>query len=491
MESRRRARKASSVLLTAALLYLALATTVHAAPSVFWNNYEVDKISRANLAGGSGFDLPVTGTTVDDPYGLAIDAAAGQAYWTNFDSNSIGHASLDGAGSGLLNTTGATLDDPSGPSIDPAAGRIYWANANGSSRISYANLSGGGGGVLNIAGATTGEAYGVVVSPRTGRIYWGDYSEDAIDYANLDGSGGGVLNTSGAVVNGPVGLAIDSATNRIFWANYQGNTIAYANLGGGGGGVLDTSGALVEAPNGLAVDIAAGRIYWANASDSTIYSASLNGGSGAVFDTTGATAAGTAFPVLIEQPRNATLPTITGQHRPGTTLACSNGTWADQSESFLALAPQSYTYQWFRNGHAITGATAANVIASKVGAYSCGVTATNFAGSVGVLSGIDFSVNATVGFKKVTFNRKKGTATLRIALTGAGRLDLFGKGVANVSRKKATGTVKLVVRSSGKARIKLKNTGKAKVKATVSYTPEGGKAIKRRKTIVLKKKLRH
>ena len=89
-----------------------------------------------------------------------------------------------------------------------------------------------------------------------------------------------------------------------------------------------------------------------------------------------------------------------------------------------------------------------------------------------------------------TFNRKKGTATLRVAVTGSGRLDVYGKGVANAQRKHATGTAKITVRTSGKARIKLKNTGKAKVKATVSYTPEGGKAIKRRKTIVLKKKLR-
>ena len=51
-------------------------------------------------------------------------------------------------------------------------------------------------------------------------------------------------------------------------------------------------------------------------------------------------------------------------------------------------------------------------------------------------------------------------------------------------------TTKITVRTSGKARIKLANTGKARVKATIAYTPEGGKAIKRRKTIVLKKKLR-
>lgn len=480
-----------SAILAAALLSLTLAATASAAPSLFWNNYEVDKISRADLGGGSGIDLPITGTTPDDPYGLAIDSAVGRIYWPNFDGDSIGYANLDGSGGNLLNTAGAALDQPSGPSIDPTTGRIYWANASTGPTVSYANLNGSGGGVLSTVGATTGEAYGVVVSPSTGRIFWGDYGNDAINYARLDGSGGGTLDTAGAVVDGPVGVAIDSAANRIYWANYGGDTIAYANLSGGGGGTLDTSGATISSPNGLALDVSAGRIYWANSGDDTIYSASLGGGSGAPFNMTGATADGVAFPVLIRQPRNIELPTIVGKHKPGSTLTCTQGTWAaDQPETFLALSPQSFSYQWYRNGKAVAGATSATFLAEKVGTYSCTVTATNFAGSDEKLNGIDFSINATVAFRKVTYNRKKGTATLRVAVTGKGRLDAYGKGVANAQRKHASGTAKIVIRSSGKARIKLRNSGKAKVKARISYTPEGGKAIKRFKTVVLKKKLR-
>ncbi len=195
------------------------------------------------------------------------------------------------------------------------------------------------------------------------------------------------------------------------------------------------------------------------------------------------------FPSCSKTPRNTESPAVQGLHRPGATLTCTQGKWrGDVLESFLYLAPQSFSYQWFKEGKPIVGATSATIVASKVGVYSCVVTATNFAGSDYAVSAIDFSVNATVGFKKVTYNRKKGTATLRVAVTGTGRLDLYGKGVANASRKKASGTVKLVVRSSGKARIKLAKTGKAKVKARISYTPEGGTAIKGFKAVVLKKR---
>lgn len=478
--------------LTATVLFLSLAATAQAAPSLFWSNFETEGLARADLTGGAGIDLPVAAANLDEPYGLAIDAATGRIYWANFEGNSIGYANLDGSGGGLLNTSGAAISQPSGPSIDPAARRIYWANATGSDRISYANLDGSGGGVLNTVGATQGEAYGVVVDPSKGRVYWGDYTNNAIDFAKLDGSGGRWINTAGAIIKGPVGVAIDSAANRVYWASYGAeNSIAYAGLNGKETGTLDTSGAIVNQPNGLAIDTAAGRIYWANAGDNTIYSASLSGGGGARFDTSGATTNGVSFPVLIEQPRNTALPAITGKHKPGSTLTCSEGTWApDQSETFLALAPQSLAYQWYRDGKAVSGATASTMTASKVGAYSCSVTATNFAGPTGALSSVAFSVKASIAFRKTTFNRRKGTATVRLAVTGAGRLDAYGKGVANASRKRVSGTAKIVIRAGGKALIKLRNTGKARVRATIAYTPEGGKAIKRRKTIVLKKTLR-
>jgi hypothetical protein len=193
----------------------------------------------------------------------------------------------------------------------------------------------------------------------------------------------------------------------------------------------------------------------------------------------------------VESPRNWDKPAVQGQHKPGTTLTCTEGTWrSDLVESFLYRAPQSFAYQWFRNGKPIAGATAASTVANKVGAYTCDVTATNFAGSEAWTSPLEFNVNATVAFKKTTFNRKRGTATVRVAVTGAGRLDAYGKGVANASRKHVSGTAKIVIRAGGKALIKLRNTGRARVKATIAYTPEGGKAIKRRRTIVLKKKLR-
>ena len=476
-------------LIAVGLACLVLASAAGAAQTVFWGSFNPSKISHAPIGAGKGTDIPIPSTLVNGPYGTAIDSAAGRIYWANFSGNSIGYANFDGSGAGLLNTSGATVDGPGGLAIDPAGGRVYWANANGNS-ISYAALNGSGGGNINTTGATVDEPYGVAVDPATGRIYWASAKGNAISYANLNGSGGTDLNTTGAPVVAPDGLAIDATTGRIYWANFRGESIGYASVNGGSGGQVNTPSAL-GTPAGVAIDPALQTIFWGDEELDQIGAASLQGGTPVQPATSGATLDTANFPVLLESPRNLDQPTVQGRHKPGATLTCTQGTWrGDVVESFLYRAPQSFSYQWFRNGKPIAGATAATIVASKVGAYTCDVTATNFAGSEAWTSPLEFSVNATVTFKKVTFNRKKGTATLRVAVTGSGRLDVYGKGVANAQRKHAAGTAKIIVRTSGKARIKLKNTGRAKVKATVSYTPEGGKAIKRRKTIVLKKKLR-
>jgi DNA-binding beta-propeller fold protein YncE len=482
------ASRAGVVVLATALLSLFLTAAANAADSIYWVNTEGDKISHANLGEGGGADVPIAGAPVGGPNGVAIDAAAGRLYWVNLDDNTIRYANLDGSGAGLLNTAGATVDSVAGLAIDPLGDRLYWANSI-VNKISFANLNGSGGGDLNTAGATLNRPAGLVVSPSNGRIYWSNYAGDAISFTNLNGSGGGGnLDTAGATVDGPEGVAIDPTSSRIYWANYDSSTIAYASLSGGGGGLLDTAGVPVSSPVGLAIGFAS-TIYWANYGNDSIAYTSLSGGPRGQVGTTGATLNGAAFPVLLERPHFTEYPAVLGKHKPGSTLTCSQGTWtADRVESFLSLAPQSFSYQWFRNGKAIAGATTAGIVASKVGIYSCTVTAANFAGAENAVSAVDFPVNATVGFKKVTYNRKKGTATLRVAVTGTGRLDLYGKGVANALRKKAKGTAKLIVRASGRARIKLAKTGKAKVKARISYTPEGGKAITRFKAIVLKKK---
>lgn len=482
--------------LAIALLGLCLAPSAPARVVVFWSNAAANKVSSAPLIEeGRGADLAIDPAYVDLPYGTAIDAAAGKVYWLNGGgSGSIGYANLDGSGAGLLNTAGATFFNPSGLAIDPVGGRIYWGNwTGGNDSIGYANLNGSGGGVLKPTGATL-EPNAVAVDPAAGRIYWSNFNANKISYANLDGTNAHDLDTGSAPVDGPEGIAVDSSKGRVYWTNHTGNSFGYASVSGGEGGQPQLNLA-VTAPVGVAIDPLSQVLYWGNWGNIEDFQrlgvGNLAGCCTAPLAIDNATQSDPSFPAILRSPLMVEFPKVEGRHKPGSTLTCSPGQWrGDQVESFYYRAPQSFSYQWLRNLKPIPGETTSTIVASKVGTYNCQVTASNFAGSDLELSPVDFSVNATVAFRKTTFNRKKGTATLRVAVTGAGRLDVYGKGVANAGRKHVTGTPKVVVRTSGKARIKLRSTGKARVKATVAYTPEGGKPIKRRKTIVLKKKLR-
>jgi DNA-binding beta-propeller fold protein YncE len=513
-------RRIRIALLSAALLCLLMTAAARGADSVYWSNYETPAISHANLSGGGGGNtIAGLSPTLEGPYGVAIDPTAGKVYWANFATDTIGYANLDGSGSTLLNTAGATIDEPAGLAIDPTAGRIYWANSI-VNKISFANLNGSGGGDVNTTGATVNRPYGVAIYPAAGRIYWANFGGNTISYANLDGSGGGDVNTAGAPIDEPLGVAIDAATGKVYWPNFELDSIGFANLSGGGG-QLDTGGAPLAEPSGLAIDPAAGRIYWANAVGNSIGFASLSGGGGGSLDTTGATLEYPAFPVLLEAPRGTQPPAVTRRPVPtlraatassraapslrvpshSARLSCSPGVWAsDLLESLLYRAPQTFSYQWLRNGTEIAGATASTLEAKRVGKYSCIVTASNFAGAESQTSA-PLAIVARFKLGRVAHNLDRGIATLPVAASGIGKVVLTGKGLVTERRRVRAGrriperrfpgfATSFVVEARGKAKKKLDEAGKVKVKAKVAYTPVGGKALKKTRTITLRKRIR-
>lgn len=91
---------------------------------------------------------------------------------------------------------------------------------------------------------------------------------------------------------------------------------------------------------------------------------------------------------------------------------------------------------------------------------------------------------------KLKLNRKKGTATLAVTVPGPGKLVLSGKGLKKVTKAaKKAGLVSLLVKAVGKAQKSLAKVGKAKLKAKVTFTPTGGTAASKTKSLTLKKKL--
>jgi DNA-binding beta-propeller fold protein YncE len=413
-----------------------MAPLAMSANTIFWTSpySSPNRIFFANLDGSSGSPgtLPTTGATVNTPWEPAPDPAAGKIYWANYSGNKISWANLDGSGGGDLNTGSATVSGPDGAVVDHAAGKIYWPNYSGN-KISWANLDGSGGGDLNTGSATVSGPIGVAIDTAAGKIYWANYSGNKISFAKLDGSGGGDLNIVGTTVSSPWGVTIDSALGKIYWGNFTTDALDYANLDGTGGGVLSTPGAAQSGPMPGAVDPTTGRIYWANWNAGTIVFGKSDGsfGGGTLYSTSQP-----AMPAILRSPTGTGAPSITGASTVGSTLSCSQGSWApDLLGELLYRAPQGIGHQWSLNGADLAGAVQGSITASTPGDYRCKVTATNFAGSTAQESA-PFTVSAPVvsalpapsianlpapntKISKAKINSKKHMATFKFKATGS------------------------------------------------------------------------
>ncbi len=343
------------------------ASAAYASDSIYWTRYTNTGSVRVGDLGGSGARDLFTGES--SPEGVAIDAAAGKIYWADAPTGTIRVANLDGTGARDL-YTGET--SPSGVAIDPPAGLIYWANAvSGSGAIRVGNLDGSGARTLF---ARESYPVGVTIDPAAGKIYWGSYDTFKIRVGNLDGTGASDLFTN---EDYPTGLAIDPAAGKLYWTNEFAGNIRVGNLDGTGATNLYTGAGTV---GGLAIDPTAGKIYWGDFNPGTVRVGSLDGTAPAQTLYTNESSAW--FVALLRAPLGTAPPQVSGGGGVGQTLLCSPGSWAaDLLSGFLYRAPQTFSYQWTKDGAPITGATASSVRANEPGAYRCEVTATNAAGS--------------------------------------------------------------------------------------------------------------
>lgn len=120
--------------------------------------------------------------------------------------------------------------------------------------------------------------------------------------------------------------------------------------------------------------------------------------------------------VIVNVPVNVVLPSISGTTKVGQTLTANNGTWSN--------SPTGYTYEWRRNGVAISGGTASTYVlayADYTKNISVNVTANNLAGSSNATSGsvgaitLDVLVVGVAGESNAgdtTFSTSYGPATL-------------------------------------------------------------------------------
>lgn len=112
----------------------------------------------------------------------------------------------------------------------------------------------------------------------------------------------------------------------------------------------------------------------------------------------------------IPLPQNSVLPSISGSQIAGNTLTATSGSWSGNP---------TYTYQWYKNGVAISGATSTTYITSTGdtgSSISVRVTATNVSGSA-IASSSDVSILSATAPMNTALPVISGTATVDLIIS--------------------------------------------------------------------------
>jgi hypothetical protein len=220
--------------------------------------------------------------------------------------------------------------------------------------------------------------------------------------------------------------------------------------------------------------------------------------------TEGATTSGINVAMVQSAPHNAALPAVSGTPAVGSPLSCSSGSWTGEGLSLVAGWPLTspFSYQWFRDGAPITGATLDTYViqATDLGhGFVCEVAAAVEAGRASAKSA-SFAVALPVPVIKVVGSSLKAVKHLikvSIACANAtckGTVKLVGTVLVKKKGKKkakkqtvvfASGSYSLAAGKTGTVALKLAGAGKSalthashhreavKILATVT----GGKSV--------------
>ena len=187
----------------------------------------------------------------------------------------------------------------------------------------------------------------------------------------------------------------------------------------------------------------------------------------------GATTSGINAEMVPSAPHNTAAPAISGTAKVGSVLTCANGSWTGEDLSLQAGWPLTspFSYQWLREGAAISGSTLSSYVVQTADlghGLVCEVTASTEAGHEAAKSA-SVSVAKPVPVVKAKSSKLvivKGNAKVKLSCSGApcaGSLQLTVRVAAKHHHKKtvvlAKGSYSLAEGKSGTAKLRLTLAG--------------------------------
>ena len=382
----------------------------------------------AGVPGVSGYeDGPVANAQFNGPGGVAVDASG--ALYVADDGNFVIRKISNGTVSTLAGTAGRSGDtgnlftDPQNLALD-SAGNVYVADGKGNvirkvtPAGSVSTMAGSGSaGDQDATGAAAefDDPTGIAVD-ASGNVYVADYGNDTvrkITPAGVVTTIAGIAKNPGSrdgaygvgLLSGPSGVGVDSMGN-VYVADSNNDTIRrvspdgyLATIAGAAGAAEDIDGlpgdARFNTPGDVAVD-SAGVVYVADSLNSTVRRV---------------------------VPATVVGPSITAQP---SSLTVNVGGSAAFSVGVGGTAP--FTYQWYFNGAAISGATGATYTVSDAQPANAGSYTVSVSNSQGTAtsSAAVLTVGFPAGYPDITLQPQSttvafdGSALLGVAVSGNG-----------------------------------------------------------------------
>lgn len=380
---------------------------------------------------------------------------------------------------------------------------VYWSNLGGGSGTTIGRANNDGSGVNNAFINGAAGPCGVAVDGSY--VYWNNANNSDIGRANLDGT---AANPAFVPISGSGGCGVAANASNIFWASGgSGTTLGSAGLDGGSPNTSFIAG--TNGPCGVAVNST--HVYWARTSPSGISRANLNGTS----------VQEGLIPIPLGNPCMVTLNdthVFWGGGNNAVGRADLNGgnintTFISGLPSYACGVAVDDKYVYWANTTADTIGRAnldgSGAIANFISGASrpCGL-------AVNQLSASPVGPSVPVVTVKKRKSRKDGAVNLTVEVSGAGRVaaaqakntkqskttkitnqsqgarkktarPLVKKTAKNVI---AAGLVKLVIKPSKTAKVKLRRGKRVRVKLLVTYTDTAGATATAKTTVTFKPK---
>jgi len=207
-----------------------------------------------------------SGTGLNYPAGLEIDANANLLVWADYNDGTI--LTSDMNASAPFVAINATAAKPFAISLDRTNQKVYWAQTSGVEIIRRSNYDGSADEDV-VTGI--GDCFGVAVDTFSNMIYWADNADGSIRRASLSSlpatHAGSEIVFSGFGPGTAASMAVDTTNQEVYWSNWNNSykKIYKVSMSGGTPAVV-VSGVKAY---GISLDFQYGKIYWTNRESSS------------------------------------------------------------------------------------------------------------------------------------------------------------------------------------------------------------------------------